>query len=218
MLNVGYRFPAVGACDYPYCRALGDCRTYVSSPMRPTFTDWARRAAEGRSFFTTGPLLLLEVDGHRPGDVILQGAGPAQKRHVHVRVRSEVVPVTHLEIIANGRSAARREISADQPEKWIEQDVYVDVEEPTWIAARAWSDSPPGRPDAEAHTNPVYIAVDGKLPYREADLNWLLERLDERVAAVKARRFEEQAAALEYFAASRSALEKIRASGGQKVE
>jgi hypothetical protein len=49
-------------------------------------------------------------------------------------------------------------------------------------------------------------------------LDWLLERLDERIAAAKARKFEEQAAALEFFAASHRALEKIRASGGQQFE
>ena len=30
ILNIGYRFPCVGASDYPACRKLGDCQTYVS--------------------------------------------------------------------------------------------------------------------------------------------------------------------------------------------
>ena len=29
ILNIGYRFPCVGASDYPACRYLADCRTYV---------------------------------------------------------------------------------------------------------------------------------------------------------------------------------------------
>ncbi|MDG1893338.1 MAG: hypothetical protein P8J37_00360 [Fuerstiella sp.] len=29
MLNTGFRVPAMGACDYPACRKLGDCKTYV---------------------------------------------------------------------------------------------------------------------------------------------------------------------------------------------
>src|SRR5579872_271797 len=29
LLNVGYRFPILGASDYPACRWLADCRTYV---------------------------------------------------------------------------------------------------------------------------------------------------------------------------------------------
>ena len=90
MLNVGYRFPCIGASDYPTCRFLGDCRTYVwADPSkhagksvavsvdssRPDFPEWLRGAAEGHSFVTTGPLLLLEVDGRRPGDTISRDGG-----------------------------------------------------------------------------------------------------------------------------------------------
>lgn len=37
ILNIGYRFPCIGASDYPACRFLGDCRTYVHQPKRQTF-------------------------------------------------------------------------------------------------------------------------------------------------------------------------------------
>ena len=70
ILNIGYRFPCVGASDYPACRMLGDCRTYVSQNDQAGFAGWLKAAAEGRSFVTTGPLLLLEVDGERPGGII----------------------------------------------------------------------------------------------------------------------------------------------------
>ena len=67
MLNIGFRFPAVGASDYPYCRALGDSRIYVQSSMQPGPLEWIRGAAQGRSFFTTGPMLLPEVKAQLPG-------------------------------------------------------------------------------------------------------------------------------------------------------
>ena len=35
ILNIGYRFPCVGASDYPACRTLGDCRTYVYLKQEP---------------------------------------------------------------------------------------------------------------------------------------------------------------------------------------
>ena len=44
ILNIGYRFPCVGASDYPACRKLGDCQTYVHSKQEPRF----RRLAQGR--------------------------------------------------------------------------------------------------------------------------------------------------------------------------
>lgn len=216
MLNVGYRFPAVGACDYPYCRALGDCRTYVFSPKRPTMAEWVRRVAEGRSFFTTGPLLILELDDHRPGDVLRRSGGDAHPLRARVRVRSEVTPVTHVELVVGGRSAVCRPIPAGQA-GWFEFEHLLAVREPTWVAARAWSASPPGRPDAEAHTNPIYVAIDGKLPYAEADLDWLLARLDQRIAELQSRRFAEKPAALEFFGKSRRALVEVRKAHGQKL-
>src|SRR5436189_199119 len=104
MLNTGYRFPCVGASDYPACRFLSDCRTYAShvpqdkpadaarAPL-PSFPEWLRGAAEGRSFVTTGPLLLLEVDGRRPGETIGHKAAGVVKHTISARLRCEVVPV-----------------------------------------------------------------------------------------------------------------------------
>ena len=59
MLNTGFRVPANGAADYPACRMLSDCKTYVYADERPTMEEWLRGMAKGKSFFTSGPLLLL---------------------------------------------------------------------------------------------------------------------------------------------------------------
>ncbi|HWC89651.1 MAG TPA: hypothetical protein VG433_08350 [Pirellulales bacterium] len=108
ILNIGYRFAALGACDYRFCRALGDCRTYVYHPKRPNSAEWVRGVVAGRSFFTTGPLVLLEVDGARPGDVIERRGSGTQSLRARVRLRSEVAPVTHAELVVTGRSVGRR--------------------------------------------------------------------------------------------------------------
>jgi len=86
ILNVGYRFPCTGASDYPACRKLGDCLTYVYSKGQPDLAGWLKGMAEGRSFVTTGPLLLLEVDGESPGNTIHKtGTGP---HRLQVRIRT----------------------------------------------------------------------------------------------------------------------------------
>lgn len=215
MLSIGYRFPALGASDYPYCRAFGDCRTYVYSPERPSCAEWARRAAAGRSFFTTGPLLLLDVDGHRPGDEIAISGDELQSVTARVRVRSEVAPVAAIELIVNGQAVEKLSPPADSRGEWIELEHKLTLRESSWIAARASSTSPRGKPDAEAHTNPVYVCLDGKAPYRVEDLDWLVARLDERIEELSARNFPEQPKALEFFNQSREALLKIRKAGGQ---
>ena len=76
--------------------------------------------------------------------------------------------------------------------------------------------SPPGRPDAEAHTNPIYLTIDGKLPYATADVDWLIARVDELITALDKRKFEEKPMALEFYRKSRAKLVAIREAGGQK--
>ena len=165
-----------------------------------------RRAASGHSFFTTGPLIVLEVDGRRPGDVISRQASDSAPLRARVRVRSLVAPVSEVELVVNGRSLARRQMPTDSAREWFEFDEPIAVPEPLWIAARCRSNSPPGQPDAEAHTNPVFVTVDGRLPYHAADLDWLVAKIDELSAAIERRKFAEQAPALEFYRASRAAL------------
>jgi putative membrane-bound dehydrogenase-like protein len=217
ILNAGYRFPCVGASDYPACRYLSDCRTYVQSKEPPDFRSWLQRAAEGRSFVTTGPLLLLDVDGEEPGGVITRtGPGPHQVR-VRVRVRSEVAPIAHVQIVVNGKVRAEAETpSAASPGRgiWSEFSTVVKVDRSLWIAARAFSESPSGSPDAEAHTNPVYVDLDGKAPYDQASLDRLIAALDGQMAIHRKRDFPEKARVLGDFQKSRDVLLRIRQEGG----
>ncbi len=166
LLNVGYRFPCLGASDYPACRFLADCRTYVRIPGQQTMKAWFEGAAAGRSFVTTGPLLLLEVDGKPPGERIeLAGSGPHAVT-ARLRVRSQVAPVSHVELIVNGKVATAWKVAEESRlAKWVEFETRLDLHEPAWVAARAFGTAEGGRPDADAHTNPVYVSLDGRLPY-----------------------------------------------------
>ncbi|MBM3838544.1 MAG: c-type cytochrome [Verrucomicrobia bacterium] len=219
MLNCGFRIPIVGASDYPACRKLGDCLTYAYSPSQPNLETWLRAAAAGDSFVTTGPLLLLEVDGQKPGSRINKaGAGP-HRVHARIRVRSEVAPVTHLQLIANGRVLKERLVPASEGQgRWIELEHELEVDRSAWIAARAFSLSRLGTPDAESHSNPVYVYLNGKAPYEAASLDAFVEQIDKQIAAHKARKFKEQARVLDYFERSRDILMKIREARGALSE
>jgi putative membrane-bound dehydrogenase-like protein len=230
MLNTGYRFPCVGASDYPACRFLGDCRTYVwatpgaadtdavnsSSPYRPTFGEWFQAAADGKSFVTTGPLLALEVNGKRPGETVTAD-GPGKTRGtITARVRSEVTPVTHLDVIVNGRVAHAFEIPEQSRQgQWFEARCDVEMESSGWIAARAWSTTPDGRPDAEAHTNPVFISLNGRKPYIRTSLDAWVAKIDGQLEKHRVRPpFRNQEKVLDYFQRARDMLLKIRERGG----
>ncbi|MBC8870776.1 MAG: hypothetical protein H8E44_15240 [Planctomycetes bacterium] len=257
MLNCGFRVPANGASDYPACRKLGDCKTYVyvsnaadvrrGSPdpaetadrkvsvvarsgdrpqhkmgdrsQPPTMEAWLRGMADGRSFFTTGPMLLLEVDGNKPGALIEKQSDGPHKLTARVRVRSEVAPVTDVQLVVNGRILREMKVPAGQRKgHWLEFEQQVELTESAWIAARAFSLSPLGTPDAEAHTNPVYVYVNGKAPYDRESLEGLIAQIDKQIAVHKKRNFAEKAKILAYFAHSRDILLKIRESGGAPAQ
>ena len=215
MLNTGYRFPAHAASDYPPCRTLADCRTYVHHATAPTMPEWLAGLAAGRSFFTTAPLLLLEVDGEKPGAQIRkQGAGPHTVK-ARVRVRCEVTPVTDIDLIVNGKVVKHLAIPRDESQgRWLELEHAVELDEPAWIAARAYSTSPGGLPDAEAHTNPVYVYLNDRAPFQKAAVDFWIAKIDEQIALHAKRIFPENVKVLNYFQQARDVLLKIRAQGG----
>jgi hypothetical protein len=215
MLNSGFRVPATGACDYPACRKLGDCKTYVWSEEPPRMEDWLRGMARGQSFFTSGPLLLLEVDGKRPGSQINKSGAVPHVVTVRARVRCEVAPVTHVQLIANGRVTHQMEVPRSVGQgQWLELEQAVELDESTWIAARAYSLSRGGTPDAESHTNPVYVYLDGRVPHEPSSFDRLVAAIDKQIAIHKKRKFDKQLQVIAYFQQARDILMTTRTEGG----
>lgn len=206
ILNAGYAFPAVGASDYPYCRALGDCRSYVYlGEAKPTFENWNRALMQGRSSFTTGPLLELTIDGAGPGDTVPL-AGGKSRAQARVRMISPVAAVDELQLIEAGTITHRRPIQEAEQGKPVEWDVTIEINAPTWIAARATGTGPSGREDAEAHTNPIYLTVNNDRICRVESIDWLISKLDAETEQQRKREFQERDRILEYFAMARRAL------------
>jgi putative membrane-bound dehydrogenase-like protein len=214
-LNCGFRFPGIGACDYPACRKLGDCRTYARIEGEPDFSKWFASAAAGRSFMTSGPLVLLDVAGKQPGDILTTGDDKPLALEARVVVQSETAPVTDVQLVVNGRvvHAMQAKPLLDEPQELVLEKT-IEVGEPAWIAARAFSKSPTASADAEAHTNPVYVYLNGRRPYSAADADWLIERLDEQIADHEARDVPERAAPIAYFRRSREIVLALKQAGG----
>ncbi|HTI51639.1 MAG TPA: PVC-type heme-binding CxxCH protein, partial [Planctomycetaceae bacterium] len=219
ILNIGYRFPCVGASDYPACRKFGDCLTYIHRDEMPTFADWYSAAAQGHSFVTTGPLLLLEVDGKKPGEIVRDDSQSRLAVTARVRVRSEVAPVTHVQLIARGQVVQEWPVPAEQQQgRWLELEHTLNLDRSSWIAARAYSQSAVKEPDAEAHTNPVYVHLQGRAPYDRASLDALVQKIDGQLKVHQVRKFAEREQVVEYFQRSREMLQRIRKYGGLKAD
>jgi putative membrane-bound dehydrogenase-like protein len=216
-LNAGFRVPMTGASDYPACRKLGDCKTYVYHAELPGFGAWYRGMADGQSFVTSGPMLLLEVNGERPGATISQTAPGTHE--VTVRLNSEVVSVSHLRLIVGGRVAKEVLLQpTDARGKWYELKQTVPLDHSSWIAARAFSKSPGGSADAESHTNPVYVIHKGKAPYQHEAVDVLLKELDRQIAFHQTRNFKEKRKILAYFLKSKDILQEIHKTGGRRAQ
>jgi hypothetical protein len=216
MLNAGFRVPAIGACDYPACRKLADCTTYVCSDELPDIEGWLRGMARGESFVTSGPLLLLEVDGKRPGLTINKTDSGPHVVTARVRARCEVAPVSHVQLIANGRLLRQLQVPPGVGQgEWVELEQAIELDQSAWIAARAYSLSKLGTPDAESHTNPVYVCLNERAPYDKSSIDQLVAAIDQQIAIHKKRKFAEQAKVIAYFEEAREMLMKMRRAGGR---
>jgi hypothetical protein len=74
LLNRGYRIAATASSDTTFDNPGGGVpgmvRVYTRIEGPPDLTSIARAMKAGRNFITSGPLLLLEIGRHNPGDVV----------------------------------------------------------------------------------------------------------------------------------------------------
>ncbi len=157
LLNLGFRLPAAGGTDAMANHAslrgpLGLNRTYADTAGRTDPEAFLEAIRAGRTLATNAPLLGLSVDGVGPGGALPQG-GP---RQVKVWLRS-FVPVTHLELVANGQVIHRFPLKGGTT-----FDGTVTLPVPSgWLLLRAWGAAPhPLLQDLYPYgtTSPVYFA------------------------------------------------------------
>jgi hypothetical protein len=164
LLDCGCRLALVGGSGKgSNAVALGAVRTYARLPagQRPGVEAWIEAVRGGHTFVTNGPLLSLTVEGEGPGAVL---RAPPEGRTVQVRAAARsAAAFEQLEILAGGTVVAGKPTSGNRREAAVEAEVQ--VQEPTWIAARCWSKEVGGDGQcAFAHTSPAFVEVEGKGP------------------------------------------------------
>ena len=148
------------------------------------------------------------------GESSVRPAAGSHRVRARVRVTSEVAAVQFVQLIINGKIVHEQAVPAGKGlGSWIELDRSFELSRSSWIAARAFGRAPSGSPDAEAHTNPVYVDIDGKAPYDRDSLDRLVLRLDQQMTVHRKRSFAEKAQVLDYFEKSRDILLRIRQAG-----
>ncbi|MGH7958344.1 MAG: CehA/McbA family metallohydrolase [Opitutaceae bacterium] len=176
-LNIGYRLPMVGASDFPPTRELSSEMTYVWSETVPTPRSFVEALAAGRSFATSGPMLLLTVEGQKPGAILRYPENTDRKLQVEVRVQSPQYPVRYLDLIVNGTVVERRFDPAGRSDWTLRH--LLSLRGSSWIAARAYSDA-----GTDSHTNPVYVYVGDARPFNATSARNIVARLDGSMAAI----------------------------------
>ncbi len=241
-LNCGYTARISGETDFPciYGERVGLGRAYVKLPKdKPLdYDQWALGIKDGRSYCCDGLTHLVDfaVNGlgvGEPGDkgrasflaakkneplkIKLKAAALldeqpreeirekslSQQPYWHVeRARVGDTRQVPVELIVNGQAVAKKLIEADGKLNDLEFDYTPDRS--SWVAVRVFP---------AAHTNPVFVEVDGQ-PIRasKASAQWCLDAVDVCwEQKTKGIRPAEQAAAKAAFDAAREAYRKILA-------
>ncbi len=156
-LNLGHAVALEAGTDvmtnYYRTMAVGTTRLYVDTKGAANFTDYYANMRAGRSFVTSGPILLFTAGGRSPGDALPVGGNTPWELTMH-----SAVPVDTVDILVNGEvvwSAAG--LSAPGTKTYAGT---VALPAGGWIAARARGGEPvwPSMSAyAFAHTSPVWI-------------------------------------------------------------
>jgi hypothetical protein len=181
-LNCGFR--AGQRRDRLSCisgQRVGMGQVYVKVAGKLNYEDYCEGIARGRSYVSDGTTHLMEfvaasADGAKQsvpvgtGDSELKLAGPGKLRltaKVAARLNSDKPAA--VEAIVNGYPVARQEIATDGTTQDIS--LEVPVERSSWVALRLYP---------SAHTNPVFVLVDGQ-PIRASkrSAEWCLRGVDQ---------------------------------------
>jgi hypothetical protein len=182
LLDCGFRLrPTAGTASGVHPVPLGFGRVYVHLGQGKAFdgSAWLEALNLGRSFVTTGPMLLATLDGQDPGTVPHRGGSRLQGRAV------SAIPLKTIEIVINGQVARalapeNRKTGQGAYESLIDETLPIDG--PSWVAVRCFEDRPDGRVRF-AHTGPFHIEVPGKpLHPRKEEVDYLIRRVEEQIA------------------------------------
>lgn len=184
LLNCGFRLrPTAGCASGVHPVPLGFGRVYVEVPGKLDGETWLAGLNAGRSFVTTGPMLLATVNGKPAGQRIPVGRDASRKYRVKAECHSPH-PFSSVEIIVNGEVARAIDAKARRTDAGalaFDIDETIEISGSSWIAVRVFTMLPSGRVRF-AHSSPVHIDVQGHpLRPRRIEVEYLAGRVREQI-------------------------------------
>ena len=161
---------------------VGYSRIYVHLPGGFNFDAWMAGLKAGRSFVSTGPMLLVTVNDRDPGEIF-----DASTAEFPLHVQGEAIsgePIERIEIIWNGeviRSVQPQNAPADNA--YVSRfDLTIPAHASGWLAARCVARTLATGGIPFAHTGPWHVEVAGKpmLP-KHREVEYFLQRVEEEI-------------------------------------
>jgi len=178
-LNCGFKLAvtggsAMGVMPVP----LGYSRTYAKLDGPLTEANYLKAIHTGRTFATSGPILILTVNDLDSGAQIRYSTKRSEPIRINAELRS-IQPIDSLELIANADVIEKIDLKNREPSPVLEESLVL-AHKPRrsgWIAARAIFKSPDGRL-RQAHTSPVYVEVDKEPTASKTDAEYMIRWID----------------------------------------
>lgn len=219
-LNCGFRLAATGGSAMGVMAVpLGYSRTYAKLDGPLTEANYLAAIHAGRTFATSGPMLILTADGLDCGSEIRCSATASKPIRIEARLRS-IQPIDSLELIANGKVIKTVSLGGRLSSPMLEESIAMAFEprRSGWVAARAIFTAPDGHL-RQAHTSPVYISVDGKPTASKADAEYMIRWIDHLTqVADKPGRYKSDAERSQVQAIYRQARQKYQDIARQAAE
>ena len=161
-------------------------RVYVQQAGAFSFAEWLKNLKAGRSFVTTGPLMLCQVNGQPAGHVFTSTQADKPNAGSPFRIDGAIhclAPIERVEIIVNGRVAERITDFTVQEQQHGSGKSYLykfaceqAVNHSGWICIRAFEKHPDHRVRF-AHSAPWYIEFpDSTVAPSKQEIDYLLAR------------------------------------------
>ena len=184
LLNCGFTpAPSAGTANGVHPVPLGFSRVYVhqDGPFDPA--GWMQGLKAGRSFVTTGPMLLARVNGALPGSRFRRPAGEQATFRVEGEILSER-PQTTVEIVADGEVVSTESVAMKARAGGGYRGVFtgeIALKHSGWVAVRAWESLDSGR-FRFAHTSAWHVRMGDERPRpTRAEADWLVQRCQEEI-------------------------------------
>lgn len=211
-LNCGFKLAATGGSAVGVMPVpLGYNRTYAKIDGPLTEASYLAAIRAGRTFATSGPMLILTANGLDCGAKIQYSTKTSRPIIVKARLRSSQ-PIDSLEVTQDGNVIEKADLRSLRVTRAWEKSITLKLEprRSGWVAARAIFTAPDGHL-RQAHTSPVYITVDGKPVASKRDAECMIRWIDRLVqVANKPGRYESDEQRAETLAMFRKAKQVYR--------